>query len=312
MAVLLILLITAARIFFDFSFTRKGRRLPFLKGQVFDGPDLRAWKKFADIHEADHAWLQSQPFTRVTVKASDGIHLHGRFFEAKDASRIVICAHGYRGEALYDFAGAGRYLLGHNSSLLLIDHRAQGESEGEYITFGALEKKDIALWAEYCKAHNPNHLPVYLYGISMGAASVLLASGEEISCPISGIIADCGYSSIYSILLAQGRRFTGAATALIMQVMEGICRRKAGFVFRDGDVENTLRSCRIPVLFVHGSEDHFVPIENSERNYAACSSKKQFVIIEGAVHASSYYTDPDRYASALETFFASEDGQAAR
>ena len=306
---ILIVLVLAviAEVFFQFVFSRQGIRIPgkpYLKEGEYD---LRSWKQFEQRHLEDVEWLSSQPMEEITVVSDDSLNLCGHYFKAEETKRIVLCVHGYRGNGMHDFASVSRFLHEQNCDLLLIDQRASGKSEGTYITFGAKEKQDIRKWCEYLSDHNPKELPIYLYGISLGCASVLCALDTGVDTIVNGVIADCGFASIRSILADRAWKTFHAPAFPVLNLMELYCILRAGFRFEEGNAEKVLRSAAVPVLFIHGSEDHFVPVENTIRNYEACASEKELVLVNGGVHASSYNTDETLYQSKLLSFFEQND-----
>ena len=271
--------------------------------------NLRPWKNCMEQHLEDHAWYVKQQMEPVTVQSQDHLKLHGNYLKCEDPKRIVLCVHGFRGDASHDAAGIARYLHEHQCDLLLISQRASGQSEGNYITFGAREKYDVKCWCQYLEAHNPNHLPVYLYGVSMGCTTILCASVLGITPLVHGLIADCGYSSIRSILEAQARSAFHMPPYPILQIMEWMCILFAGFRFSEGDAEAAMKQNRIPVLFIHGSEDHFVRKENTLRNYEACAAEKELLLVDGASHANSYTVNEAACQSCLDAFFRKWDGE---
>lgn len=296
-----------AEVFFRFTFTRQGMRIPgkpYLKEGEYD---LRPWKQFEQRHTEDVQWLSSQPKDEVTIVSDDGLKLYGQYYKTEKPERIVLCVHGYRGIGLHDFASVSRFLHAQNCDLLLIDQRASGKSEGTFITFGAREKTDIRNWCSYLSTHNPKGLPIYLYGISMGCTSVLCALDQGVDKIVNGVIADCGFTSARAILAFRARNTFHVPSFPVLNLMELCCILRAGFRFKEADAETALRSTTVPVLFIHGSEDHFVPIENSIRSYEACASEKELVLVNGGIHASSYNTDETLYQSKLRSFFERND-----
>lgn len=305
--IILTMLLLSGWVFFRFAFARKGFRMPGKRYLEEGEADLRSWKNFMEIHERDVRWLKEQKKESLRITSDDGLVLHGERLRCEKPERIVLCVHGFRGSYVHDFASVSRFLNREHCDLYLIDQRAHGESEGNCITFGAKEKKDVQAWCREIERNNPDRLPVYLYGISMGSATVLLAGSEMHGTKINGIIADCGYSSIREILSANARRSFHMPPYPIMWFMELFCRMLAGFSFQDGDVKKALRENEIPVLFFHGSEDHFVTMDHTERNYEACASEKRAVYIEGGVHASSYNQNTPLYEQCVREFFAAHD-----
>ena len=298
--------------FFQFTFSRKGMRMPG-KPYAKEGEyDLRIWKNCMEQHLQDHNWYLEQPMDSLTVMSEDQLNLHGNYLHCEKPERIVLCVHGFRGDPSHDVAGVARYLHQHHCDLLFINQRASGQSEGNYITFGAKEKNDIKTWCRYLEAHNPKKLPVYLYGVSMGCTTILCASTLGITPLVHGLIADCGYSSIRSILEAQARGSFHLPPYPVLSLIELLCRWIAKFRFSDGDAQEAMKQNRIPVLFIHGNDDHFVRTENTLRNYEACAAEKELLLVDGATHANSYNVNEQLYQAYLNRFFQKWDNEEIR
>ena len=296
-------------VFFRFAISRDGLTMPGKPKLETGEADLRAWKKYEAVHQKDYSWCVSQPMEEVNLTSFDGLRLTGHYFACEHPKRIVLLAHGYRGQAFHDFASVTPWLHEQDCDLLLINQRSMGSSEGKYITFGAKEKKDIRSWCDYLESRNPDHLPIYLYGISMGCATVLLSTGENLPGDIRGIIADCGYSSVEEIFASQVSNSFHLKPYPLMYAMRFWCAVLARFKFDEADVKKTLRTNTIPVLFIHGSQDHFVYPDNTMRNYEANASEKTLVMIEGAIHASSYNEDTERYQCSVTALFQACESQ---
>ena len=307
--ILLVILLGICWIFFRFTFTRSGFPMPGKPHLKEDEVDLRPWKNHREVHDADVSFLRSLPAEEVHIISDDGLKLYGNYIRCEHPKRIVLCVHGYRGQAVHDFASAGRWLHEENCDLLLITQRASGRSEGEYITFGAKEKLDVRAWAQYLEQNNTEHLPIYLYGISMGCTTVLLSAGLSLPDSVKGIIADCGFSSIRGILSAQAKQAFHLPSFPAVDILELYCILLAKFSYRDGEVKEAMRNNRIPVLFIHGGDDHFVRPENSRENYNACAAPKQLVIVEHGIHASSFNENETLYRQWVRKLFAGTIGQ---
>lgn len=282
--------------FFRFSCARNGS---LTRGRENPSP----WGRFQQRVEEGTAYLESCPMEDLYIESDDGLKLHALWFACEKPERIVILAHGFRGTAFGDFAGIAPFCHRNHCDLLLIDQRCCGKSEGKWITFGAYEKKDLKKWCEAVSERNSAHLPVFLFGISLGCASVLLASGENLPDDVRGLIGDCGYSSMRAILSQLSRKWFHIPPYPVMWIVELYCRLFAGFSMKDADVRETLKSCRLPVLLFHGREDHFVAPSNSAANYEAAASRKQLFLIDGAKHAVSYYADTPFYEQKVLAFF---------
>ncbi len=245
--------------------------------------------KEAEALKYEDAWIESE----------DGLKLHARFYPNENAERIVICCHGFHGTGCGDFCAILPMLV-RDCTVLLIDERCAGESEGKYYTYGAKEHRDILLWRRWAAQRNTAHLPVYLIGISMGAASVLLnAKYEEPKC--HGIIADCGYSSMEKAIDDVSRSwFHVPSNTPLMKIY---CRLFAGFSMKDTQVSESLKEAGIPVMFMHGKRDRFVLPENTDINALYCASDHEVHWFENAGHAGSSITEPERYEALIRRFF---------
>ncbi len=265
--------------------------------------------KFEDKYEEGKAWCREQDLHDCYITSIDGLRLHAFYLPAKNQKRFVLLSHGYKGSGFGDFAYTARFLHENGCSLLFIDQRCCGESEGEYITFGALEQYDVQNWAYYLARRNKNKLPIYLYGESMGAAAVLMASGHRLPSAVRGIIADCGFRSMRGQIQDMAANwFHLHWVGLLLFRLQFFCAVFAGFHMKDANTADAMKKNRRPVLFFHGAEDTYVDPQNTKINYSLCSAPKELVIVPGARHLCSAYVNPDLYRSKLTAFFEKYDG----
>ena len=183
-----------------------------------------------------------------------------------------------------------------------------GESEGEYITFGAKEQYDILSWLKLIQKLNKEKMPVYLYGQSMGASTVLLASGHSLPKEVKGIISDCAFHSMKQQIrdMAAGWFHFHLVDLLLFRV-DILCMLLAGFRMKAADTTEALKKNKKPVLFIHGDKDTYVYPHNSEINYRLCRAPKELVIIPEARHLCSSYVAPELYKNKLMEFFEKYD-----
>ena len=248
-------------------------------------------------------WCENMEMKDVFIRSVDGLKLHASFLPAENAKRIVILCHGYRGTRFGSVAHVAHFLHDENSGLLFIDQRCCGESEGRYITFGAREQYDILEWVKLIEKKNHKHLPIYLYGQSMGAASVILASGHTLPKDVKDIIADCGFHSMKQQLrdIASGWFHLHWIELLLMRV-DLFCRLFGGFAMKETDMTEALKKNDVPILFFHGEDDTYVFPENTRRNYKLCRADKELVIIPGARHLCCSYVEPELYINKMREF----------
>ena len=243
------------------------------------------------------------PHKDVSVTSYDGLRLCGKYYEYAKGAPVEILFHGYKGTAERDLSG-GIYRcfeLGH--SVLIVDHRASGSSEGRVITFGAKERRDCLSWINFVVNQIDKDAKIILAGVSMGAATVLMATSMELPDNVIGVLADCAYTSTRAIVKKVMKDMRLPASLLYPFARLGAILF-GGF---DPDAASPIKSmevCHLPVMFYHGDTDDFVPCSMSEENYGACTSqKKRLVIIRGAGHGLCLPVDIDTYLSEAHQFF---------
>lgn len=260
----------------------------------------------ARLHEA-REWLKAQELEEVTITSHDGLKLKGHLLICENAKRTELLMHGWREPWQADMGMMTRYQHHHNCNVLIVEQRGHGESEGEYIGFGVLERYDCKAWAEYLCERFGEDLPLYLGGVSMGAATVLMATSLDLPKNVKGIIADSGFTSPRAIVAHVLTKKIHLPENLV-GVIDLFNRVKAGYSYSEYSTLDALKENKLPVLFVHGDEDQFVPLAMTLENYLACTAPKDLLIVEGAEHGTGYLVDPEGYEDALQRLFARCEG----
>ncbi len=254
--------------------------------------DILAWVKMA----------RSCEHKDFSIKSYDGLTLRGKYYEYKRGAPIEILFNGYRGDAERDLSGAIERCFALERNALIVNQRACGTSDGHIITFGAKERLDCALWAEFVAKELGSDVPIILTGVSLGASTVLLASELELPKNVACILADCPYSSAKKIIKTVIRRDMHLPASIIYPFVYLGALLFGGFKISDGDAVRAVKNSKIPIIFIHGDNDAFVPCEMSRELYDACASKKSLVFIKGAGHGLAYPVDKEHYLSALRDF----------
>lgn len=264
--------------------------------------------KFEKEYEEGKAWCREQNMQHCYIRSIDNLILHAYYLPAENPKRFVILCHGYKGSGFGDFAYTARFLHENNCNLLFIDQRCCGESKGEYITFGAMEQYDVQRWAYFIARRNKDRLPIYLYGESMGAASVLMASGQHLPRDVRGLISDCGFRSMKKQMQDMAAHwFHLHWIGLMLFRLKLFCAIFAKFNMKDADTANALRTNKRPILFFHGLKDTYVRPGNTRFNYSLCRAPKELVLMPEARHLCSAYVNPELYREKLTAFFAKYD-----
>lgn len=238
----------------------------------------------------------------VEISARDGIHLTGHWYPCSSPKRVILAMHGWRSSWAKDFGAVADYWHNHHCSVLFVEQRGQNASGGSYMGFGLLERYDCLDWIRFLSPY-ANGLPIYLCGVSMGAATVLMAAGLSLPPSVHGIIADCGFTSLHAIWKHVARHNLHIPYQLCSFMADLLCRKKLHMSPRSYSTLDAMKRCRTPVLFIHGTDDHFVPVQMTFDNYKACKAPKHLFIVPGAEHGMSYFTDPAGYQTAVEQFW---------
>lgn len=252
--------------------------------------------------------LTAVPHETVTTKSQDALTLTGHWFSCKDPKRTIVAMHGWRSGWANDFGMIADFWQENSCNVLYAEQRAQGSSEGEHMGFGMLERHDCLEWIRWVNDRVGTHMPVYLVGISMGATTVLMTAGLSLPENVRGIIADCGFTSAQGIWEHVAKNNLHISFGRLRSaVVNGQCRKKLGITYDHCDTLAAMRGCAVPVLFIHGSDDRFVPIEMTYENYKACVAPKRLLIVPGASHGTSFLTDPAGYKNAMLDFWQNFD-----
>ncbi len=306
---MIILFIIAISVFvLFFAVTYICYRLTFGYSKTLDiTPDtLPQGSQYQPLHPQMTKLIDSAlkiPYEEVYINSFDGLKLFGRYYEIAKGAPLKILFHGYRSNAIRDFSGGLQFDLESGFNVLLIDQRSHGKSEGKAITFGVLERFDCLAWTKYASERFGAEVPIILNGMSMGAATILMASDLDLPKNVVGMIADCGYSSPKEIIckVIKGLHYPVRLTYFFV--------RMGGIIYGKFDIEKSsalmsLPNTNIPILFVHGEDDRFVPCEMSRQNHNICHSQKQLLTVKDAGHGISYLVDEGSYKQAICEFLS--------
>lgn len=246
--------------------------------------------------------LEKTAFEPLEITSKDGLKLRGKLYRPTEQSdKAVICVHGYRGTGVKDMAAIAPVFLGNGYNVLLVDNRAHGDSEGSIIGFGITDRFDVLAWIDKITEVLPL-AAVYLYGVSMGASSVIMAA-EFAPLVVKGIIADCGFTTPYEQFTHLFRTVAHFPPFFIMPILRAFAKKYAGFDIKSVDTREILSKTDLPVLLLHGENDTFVPPYMSEQN-AAAAKNAELIIIKSAKHAKSHFTAREVYEQSVLDFMA--------
>ena len=321
LAIAVVLLFAICGFLFNQVIWYKPIKLPAAKGEVEDD--------FAKDHRKAEEEFGKMPFEKLTLTASNGEKIYARLLlPEKSNGRMIIACHGAHSSGICEFcfsapyfhrmgytilmlrdtpAGmvATRRLDGDEGALLhlalLPEHRGCGESEGKFLGYGTHESKDTFLWIDCARKRFPE-LDIFLLGVSMGGATVLMMSDKITDPTVKGIIADCSYTSAWDEFAYQLKNPFGLPAFPLLYIFDLYCRIICKYSLRDASPIKAVRGARVPILFIHGAKDALVPVKMQKELFDACPTQKEMLTVENAVHAQSYYTDPRAYEATTEKF----------
>ena len=241
---------------------------------------------------------------KLEILSYDGKILRGRYYHVDDDAGVDICFHGYRGTGIRDFCGGSRIAMGMGRNVILVDQRAHGESKGHSICFGIKERYDCLSWINYAMCRFGDDVDINIYGVSMGASTVLMASGLELPDNVKHIVADSPYTSAGDII----KKVCADLKLPVFLVYPFIYLGAlifAGVKLDSCDCVSAVKKARIPILLIHGEDDRFVPCEMSETIRKANPKLIHRVTFPNAAHGISYIEDKERYEQLINQFIKS-------
>ncbi len=263
---------------------------------------IRADSFQARINETG-ARLLEKNIEEVEITSRDGLRLVGHWYPCENAKRVLVAMHGWRSSWNMDFGMIADFWHNEGCSILFAEQRGQNKSEGEYMTFGYMERYDCLDWVNFVNERTERKYPVYLAGVSLGASTVLMTAGLDLPENIKGVIADCGFSSAYGIWSHIVKVNMKLSYGLRGKVIDMYCKKHIGITSKEISTIEAMKKTKLPILFIHGSDDSFVPIEMSFENYKASSGPKHLLVIPGAIHGQSYDVGQEKYEEATRRFW---------
>lgn len=239
-------------------------------------------------------WLETADKQTEAIQSADGLKLTGtRFTAAEPSHKWVVAVHGYTSKQQNMWDIACRYAeQGYN--ILTPDLRSHGDSEGQYIGMGWLDRKDLLLWIDKVVEWDPD-AQIVLHGVSMGAVTVMMVSGETLPSQVKTIVEDCGYTDVRTVFATELKLRFGLPEFPLMDAFNLVGMLRAGYSINEASALEQVRKATVPMLFIHGDADDFIPVEMVDTLYDAAPVEKDKLIVHGAGHAAACHVDPDGY-----------------
>ena len=274
---------------------------PHLDANHYFSPEGIQYDEVREEIRKSVARMAERKYESITITSFDGCKLFARYYHVSDNAPVQILFHGYKSCSLLDCSGGSYFAkqLGHNA--IVVDQRSHGQSSGNVITFGIKERKDCLCWIEYARNRFGKEVPILLSGLSMGAATVLMATDLNLPENVKGIIADCPYSSPKEIIMKVAKDMHFPPRLMLPFVWLG------GFLFGhfnlfESSAIEAIKTCTIPILILHGDADELVPCEMAKALQTSGAADATLELFEKAGHGLSYITLPDKYEKVVLNF----------
>lgn len=246
--------------------------------------------------------MRARSFEPVTITTFDGKKLYGRYYHVADNAPVQILFHGYKGTALMDCSGGSYFSEKLGQNALVVDQRSHGKSEGNSITFGVKERRDCLCWINYVIERFGADTKIIISGLSMGAATVLMATDLDLPENVIGVISDCPYSAPSEIIKKVCRVEMHLPANLMYPFVWLGAKIFAGFDLEESSAMNAVKHTKVPILLIHGEADNFVPCDMSREMQKSNPAMITLVTVPGAGHGLAYMVNPPRYEAAVEEF----------
>ncbi len=296
---------TITRKLIEIAITRDGpKEMQKMQTKITRSPKIQEFQKQID-ETAEQ--LLTKDITEVEITSRDGLRLVGHWYPCENAKRVLVAMHGWRSAWHKDFGMIADFWHNEGCSILFAEQRAQNNSEGEYMTFGYMERYDCIDWVNWVNEHTNEQYPLYLVGVSMGASTVLMTAGLDLPENVKGVIADCGFTSAYDewrFVVKDNMKLSYGLRGLMI---DRVCQKKINTNSKNITTITAMQKTQIPILFIHGSDDKFVPIKMTYENYKACNAPKELLVVPGAEHGMSYYIAKEQYEETAIRFWNKND-----
>ena len=245
-------------------------------------------------------WLEEKSnYSDKYIESYDKLQLHS-YVVTQNSNKWAIVVHGYGGSGKL-MSDKSKYFYDMGYNVLIPDLRGHGKSEGDYIGMGWKDRLDIISWINFIIKENPN-AEIVLHGTSMGAATVLMTSGENLPSNVKAIVADCAYTSAWDEFSYQLETYLKVPSSYILNVTNMVTKLKAGYSLKEASALECVKKATVPILYIHGDKDKFVPYSMMDKLYDATISPKEKLTIEGGEHANSDLVSPFLYWLTVEDF----------
>lgn len=237
------------------------------------------------------------------ITSHDGVQLHALYVKSPNKSpNTAILIHGYTDRAIRMLMIGHLYNKEMDYNILLPDLRGQGESTAEYIQMGWKDRLDVEQWIDVAKGLYGDTTHIVLHGISMGAATTMMTSGDELPENVKCFVEDCGYTSVWNEFKYELKKQYSLPAFPILYTTSMLTQFKLGWNFKEASAIEQIKKCNKPMFFIHGDKDTYVPTFMVYELYEAKQGEKELWVVPGVTHANAYWDYTDEYVQRTKDF----------
>ncbi len=247
--------------------------------------------------------IQAHALRDTFIWADDGTRLHAIYAAAQDTtSRTAVIVHGYTNNAIRMLMIGYLYHHDLHYNILLPDLRYAGKSEGDHIQMGWNDRTDVMQWMETANTLFGNSTQMVVHGISMGAATTMMLAGEPQAPYVKCFVEDCGYTSVRDQFTKELDEQFHLPSFPLIDLASWMCRLRFGWDFDEASALTAISQCHLPMLFIHGDADTYVPTRMVYELYQAKPEPKSLWVVPNAKHATSYRDNQTEYTRRVQSF----------
>lgn len=287
---------------FSIFMTRPGITFTSKHFKPVDEEGFKLMNQNQEIKDGDE-WYNATENELVKTETRSSRPCHGYFFKTNpDSHKYVICCHGYSSEP--SFMGSyGKRFSDMGFNILFPVFCGHFDSETNIVTMGWKDRLIVTAFVDYIVSEDPE-AQIVLHGVSMGGATVMMATGERMPENVKCCVEDCGYTNAWDVFCVQVREYLGLSVFPFITAANTVCRLQAKFGFKECSALEQVKKSNTPTLFIHGNRDTFVPFWMLHPLFENAVCEKQKLIVDGALHACSAYINPDLYWKTIAEFIA--------
>lgn len=290
-------------IFYAFTLTKQGINGSISKKVIKPNKADDDYTQYLnDELDKGKVWFDEIKKERIAIRSSsDKKNLHADYiFADKPTDICALVVHGYTSSPRNMGIYAKKYHeMGYD--VLMPSLNGHADSEIGYVTMGWEDRFDVIDWINFLVDNNPN-VKILIHGVSMGAATTMMTTGEELPDNVKVAVADCGYSSVWDIFSNKLKNSFKLHEFPTLYSASAVNKMYSGFDFKEASSIEQLKKSKTPTIFLHGEKDTFVPYEMLDKVYEAAACEKEKVTIPNAPHARNACADPELYWTSIQNF----------